>query len=568
MRLDPAGRTYALRTLTEEQLDVLVVGGGVVGAGAALDAATRGLRVGLVERQDWASGTSSRSSRLAHGGLRYLEHGEIGLVHQALVERGLLLQRLAPHLVRQVPFILPLTRGWERPYVGTGVALYDALSRLTRKGGAMPGHRHLSKAATARLAPGLQPDAYTGAIGFFDAQIDDARHTLAVVRTAAAHGVAAASRVDVTGFLRDGDTVTGVTAVDRLTGAALTIRARVVAGATGVWTGRTRDLLGASETFTADSAEAAPATAAAAAVEELAEVVPSKGVHLVVPRESIALHTALIARTATSVLFLLPWGPTWLVGTTDTPWDGDRDDPTVLPGDVDYLLAEAGRWLAHPLTRADVIGAYAGLRPLLGATGTTQTAKLSREHAVDRPVPGFVEVAGGKYTTYRVMARDLIDAAAPDLPFPLPPSRTGHVLLVGAEGYDALWADRERLAAERGITEPQLRRMLRRYGDEAPEVLDLAATDPRLSRPVHPDAPVTGAEVVRAVTHEGALDVDDVLLRRTRLALSVRGGAASTATEVAALVGSVLGWDADEVAERAQAYVILARERAAALTGE
>src|SRR5215831_12907375 len=210
-RLDPAERSRALARLVDEPVDVLVVGGGVVGAGAALDAASRGLRVGLLERRDWASGTSSRSSRLAHGGLRYLEQLEFGLVHQALTERGLLLDRLAPHLVRPVPFLLPLThRGWERPYVGTGVALYDVLSRVSRKGGSLPGHRHLSRRATARLAPGLAPESYTGAIGFFDAQIDDARHTLAVVRTAVAHGALAASRVEVTGLLRDGESVVGV----------------------------------------------------------------------------------------------------------------------------------------------------------------------------------------------------------------------------------------------------------------------------------------------------------------------------------------------------------------------
>ena len=262
-RLDRAERARALSRLTEETLDVLVIGGGVVGAGAALDAASRGLTVGLLERRDWASGTSSRSSRLAHGGLRYLEQLEFGLVHQALTERGLLLDKLAPHLVRPVPFLLPLThRGWERPYVGTGVALYDMLSRVSRKGGALPSHRHLSRKATARLGP-ADPTAYTGAIGFFDAQIDDARHTLAVVRTAAAHGALVASQVEVTGFLRDGNTVAGVEALDRDTGQTVRIRARVVAGATGVWTSDTGALLGEEQT------DAAARTAS---------VLPSKGV--------------------------------------------------------------------------------------------------------------------------------------------------------------------------------------------------------------------------------------------------------------------------------------------------
>ena len=551
-RLDRAERARALSRLTEETLDVLVIGGGVVGAGAALDAASRGLTVGLLERRDWASGTSSRSSRLAHGGLRYLEQLEFGLVHQALTERGLLLDKLAPHLVRPVPFLLPLThRGWERPYVGTGVALYDMLSRVSRKGGALPSHRHLSRKATARLGPGLIPTAYTGAIGFFDAQIDDARHTLAVVRTAAAHGALVASQVEVTGFLRDGSTVTGVEAVDRDSGQTLRIRARVVAGATGVWTSDTRALLGE---------EPAPEAV------RTASVLPSKGVHLVVPRSTIPLHTALIARTRGSVLFLLPWGQTWLVGTTDSPWGGDRDEPTATAEDIDYLLAEANRWLIRPLTRDDVMSVYVGLRPLLGeGDADVATTKVSREHAVTRPAPGLVQIAGGKYTTYRVMARDLVDAAAADLPFTIPASRTDEVLLVGAEGFDDAWADREALGERTGLGEAQARRMLRRYGSDVAEVLALGAEEPRLLERVHPDAPVLGAEIRYAVTHEGARHLEDVLLRRTRLAFMTWDGARAVAADVARLVAPVLGWDEDRVADEVAAFDTVAPQVPSAL---
>jgi glycerol-3-phosphate dehydrogenase len=543
-RLDPAERTRALHRLGEETVDVLVLGGGVVGAGAALDAASRGLTVGLLERRDWASGTSSRSSRLAHGGLRYLEQLEFGLVHQALTERGLLLDRLAPHLVRSVPFLLPLThRGWERPYVGTGVALYDVLSRVSRKGGALPGHRHLSRKATARLAPALVPTSYTGAIGFFDAQIDDARHTLAVVRTAAAHGALVASRVEVTGFLRDGDSVVGVEALDHESGRTLRIRARVVAGATGVWTEETRHLLGSG-----DAAPSSPGT-----------VVASKGVHLVVPRSAIKLYTALIARTGNSVLFLLPWGQTWLIGTTDTPWEGDRDEPSVTSADVDYLLTEANRWLLRPLTGEDVISVYGGLRPLLAdPDGSTQTAKLSREHAVTRPAPGLVQIAGGKYTTYRVMARDLVDTAAVDLPFGVPASRTDEVPLVGAEGFASAWQTREADALTSGMGEPQLRRLLRRYGADAAEVLATGFEEPALLEPVHPAAPVLRMEVRYAVSHEGAMRLEDVLLRRTRLAFVTRDGARSVADDVARLIAPLLGWDDDRVASEVADFEVVA----------
>lgn len=541
-RLDPIERARALDRMTAGVLDVLVVGGGVVGAGAALDAATRGLATGLLEKRDWASGTSSRSSRLAHGGLRYLEQLEFGLVHEALTERGLLLDRLAPHLVRPVPFILPLTRrGWERGYVGAGVALYDALSRVTRRGGVLPGHRHLSKRATAALAPALDPETYTGAIAYFDAQIDDARHTMAVVRTAATHGALTASRVEVVGFLREGDRVVGVRVVDHESGAHLEIRAHAVAGATGVWTEQTRGLL-----------EGVP--------DGGTPVVPSKGVHLVVPRAAIDMNAALITRTPTSVLFLLPWGQNWLVGTTDTEWDGDKDDPVPTADDVAYLIGQANRWLTRPLTHDDVVGVFAGLRPLVAESGEepTETAKISREHVVTRPAPGLVQIAGGKYTTYRVMARDLVDATAEDLPFDIPASRTENVLIAGADGFAEAWQAREFLAAEFALSEPEIRRLLRRYGADTQEVLDLVADDPSLGHRLHPDAPLLRAEIVYAASHEGALHLEDVLVRRSRLALVTRDGARSVAAEAASLLAPVLGWDADRCAAEAAAFAEVA----------
>ena len=534
-RLDPAERRRALDRLTEGELDVLVVGGGVVGAGAALDAATRGLTVGLLERRDWASGTSSRSSRLAHGGLRYLEQLEFGLVHEALSERGLLLDKLAPHLVRPVPFLLPLTRGWQRPYVGAGVALYDVLSRVSRRGGALPGHRHLSRTATLNLAPGLNPEALTGAIGFFDAQIDDVRHTLALVRTAVAHGALATSGVEVTRLLRDGERVLGVEAVDRDDDRRLTIRARRTIAAMGVWTD------GISAMLQGDSPRDAT-------------VQPSKGVHLVVPRDAIDLRTAVIARTPASVLFLLPWGPHWLVGTTDTPWSGDRDEPVVTADDVDYLLDQANRWLVRPLGRDDIVSTYVGLRPLLAGDADEETSKLSREHAVGRPAPGLVTITGGKYTTYRVMAADAVDAAVSGLSGRVPPSRTSDVVLLGAENYAEVAEQRDFIAAEAGLPEPKVRRLLHRYGDLVPELLALADDDPSLLQAAHPDSWTLNVELLYAVSHEGARSLDDILRRRTRVALQTRDRGASVAEAVAELVSPVLGWDADRATEEVRRY--------------
>jgi glycerol-3-phosphate dehydrogenase len=539
-RLSPDDRAESLDRLAYEELDVLVIGGGVVGAGAALDAATRGLTVGLLEMSDWASGTSSRSSRLAHGGLRYLEQLEFGLVREALAERGLLLERLAPHLVQPVAFLLPLThRGWERPYLGAGVALYDALSRVSRKGAVLRGHRHLSRTSVQRLAPALDPELVVGAIGFHDAQIDDVRHTLAVVRTAASRGAVVASRVEVTGLLRsragesEDERVCGVTAVDRETGAELTVRSRSVLAATGVWSEQVDGWL--------DRPPGAP-------------VVPSIGVHLVVPRDAIDLHTAVIARTPSSVLFLLPWGQHWLVGTTDTPFDGDRSHPEATGADVEYLLDQANRWLTRPLTRADIVGVYAGLRPLIAAEAAegeaAETTKLSREHLVTRPMPGLVTIAGGKYTTYRVMAADAIDAVVGEMAGdtgPVGPSRTEHVPLAGALGFADLWSRREELVAASGLSLAAVEHLLRRHGVLTREVLELIASRPELGVPIHPDAEYLVAEVVHAASHEGARHLDDVLVRRTRLALETRDGASSVARAAAEWVAPVLGWTAADV---------------------
>lgn len=540
--LSPVARFDALSALRaatrEAPLDVLVVGGGVVGAGSAYDAVTRGLRVGLLERHDFASGTSSRSSRLAHGGLRYLEQGEFALVREALTERGLLLERIAPHLVSTVPFILPVTRKWQVPYFGAGVELYDVLSRLGAYGGRTARPRMLGREAARAVAPCLDPAVVDGAVTFHDAQIDDARHVLALVRSAAESGAHVASRVEVTGLLRVGARVVGVRARELESGEAFEIHARSVLGAVGVWTDKLRDMLGGS-----------PAPS----------VRQSKGVHLVVPRAAIRSSSAVITRTPVSVLFLLPWGERWIVGTTDTDFDGDLDEPRATAADVDYLLEQANRWLLRPLTRGDVLGVYAGLRPL-ASTGLAgeATTRLSREHAVARPVPGLVLVTGGKYTTYRVMARDAVDAAVAERATTsagrVVPCRTDQLPVLGADGFVESWAGREEVAAEFDLPVETVEFLLRRHGSEVDEVLSLGAANRGLFERVEPRAGYLRAEVVHAATHEGARDIEDVLLRRTRLALEVPHRAAACAETVAGLIGPVLGWDAAERRERVAAY--------------
>ncbi|MDP9417699.1 MAG: glycerol-3-phosphate dehydrogenase/oxidase, partial [Actinomycetota bacterium] len=339
--LSPEYRRRALARMRDEAFDVVVVGGGVVGTGAALDPPTRGLTVALVEARDFAAGTSSRSSKLIHGGLRYLEQLNAGLVREALHERGLLLHRLAPHLVKPVPFLFPLThRWWERIYVGAGLLLYDTMGGARQ----LPRARHLSRRAALAMAPALRANALVGGIVYHDAQVDDARHTLTVARTAVAHGAAVASSARVDGFLRDGGRVTGVRVSDLETGDEIHMRSRQVILATGVWSEDVERLLGGPSQLT---------------------IRPSKGVHLVVPRVRIDMDVGLIVRTEQSVLFVIPWGDHWLIGTTDTPWHLDKAHPAASRSDIDYLLAQANRLLNSRLTADDVEGVYAGLRPLL-----------------------------------------------------------------------------------------------------------------------------------------------------------------------------------------------------------
>ena len=498
--------------MTGEVLDVLVVGGGVTGTGAALDAASRGLSVGLIEARDYAAGASSKSSKLIHGGLRYLEMLDFALVREALGERKLLLTELAPHLVRPVPFLWPLThRGWERPYVGAGLLLYDSIGGRR----AVPRARHLSRSGALRLAPALRPDALVGAVQFYDAQEDDARFVACLARTAAGHGAALATNVAMAGPLTEGDRVTGVHARDLLAGSELTIRARQVVLATGAWTD-----------------------------DGGLPVRPSKGVHILVPRRRIAMNTGLLTRTEKSVLFVIPWGDHWLIGDTDTEWRCEPGRVVASRADIDYLLAKVNAMLADPVTGADIEGVFAGLRPLVAAPDARDTTRLSREHTVRSVAPGLTAIAGGKFTTYRVMARDLIDAAAAGLAGEVAPSRTDRVPLLGAAGFRERWAGRERLAAGSGLPVSQIERLLGRYGSCADDVLTLIAGRPELGRPLEGGGGYLAGEVVYACTHEGAVRLDDVLARRTRTAIEVPDRGLAAAPHAAALMASVLGWDA------------------------
>ena len=525
-------RNTALARLATERFDVLVVGGGITGAGVALDAASRGLRTALVERADFASGTSSQSSKLVHGGLRYLAQRDYRLVHQALAERRRLLAN-APHLVRPLPFLYPVYGGRAASRaVGTALWMYDLA------GGARIGHVHRRLPvddATAH-APTLRRQGLAAGYLFYDACTDDARLTLAVIRTAAVdHGAVAANHVAVTGLLRDtAGRVTG--AALRAGGGDLEVRAEVVVNAGGVWSDEIAGL------------EGGPSAGRGS-------IRPAKGIHVTVSADRLPTDLALVLPVPEDgrSIFVVPWPGTdrVYVGTTDTDYDGPLDHPTCTAADVDYLLRAVNSSLSQPLTRADVVGAWAGLRPLAAAAGGvgSRSADMSRRHRLSRSPGGVVSVTGGKLTTYRRMAADTVDQVVEVL------GRGGRS---GTAGLRLLGAPGAGQAAGGGHLEG-------RYGTEAAAVHTLVAADPDLARPLVPSLPYLRAEAVHAVRAEMARSVTDVLARRTRALILARDDSAAAAGDVARLLAPELGWTDAEAAAQARAYRdLVAGERAGA----
>ena len=533
--LSPAQRESSWSRLRSEEFDVLVIGGGVVGAGAALDAASRGLRVALVEVRDFAAGTSSRSSKMFHGGLRYLEQLDFGLVAEALHERELSMSRIAPHLVKPLEFLFPLThRIWERPYMAAGFVLYDVM------GGAksVPAQKHYSKAGAMRVAPGLRDGVLVGGIRYWDTLVDDARHTLTLARTAASYGAIVRNSTEVVGFLREGERVRGVRLRDTETGDEIETRASAVINATGVWTDQLQTLAGSDSGL---------------------RVRASKGVHIVVAREKVDSSAALILRTEKSVLFVIPWGEHWIIGTTDTDWKLDLAHPAATSADIEYILGHVNNVLAEPITRDDIQGVYAGLRPLLSGTSDS-TTKLSREHAVLPVAPGMIVVAGGKYTTYRVMAADAVDAITEFVAEDVGSSVTAELPLLGAAGYRALVNRIPLLAGQWEVGEDVVRRLLDRYGSLAGEIMKLTDERPELATPLIGAEKYLEAEIAYAAAREGALHVEDVLVRRTRVSMEYSHRGSESAQRVAEIMGDELGWSQEKVDSEAQLY----RERVVA----
>ena len=527
--LSPLQRRDAIQRLETEHFDVLVIGGGVTGMGCALDAATRGLSVAVVEQRDLASGTSSRSSKLIHGGLRYLQQFEFGLVREALSERNLLISRIAPHLVKQVDFLYPLRSHGERIYAGLGIGLYDLMA--FGGGNPLPRHKHLGRRQVRDKAPALAPRAHKGAIMFSDASVEDARYVISLARTAAKFGASILTSTKVTNLLTGDGRVNGAEVKCLETGREFNVSCGTVVNATGVWSDDIEQLAGS----------------------EKCRVRASKGIHLVIPRNRIDLDTGLILRTSDSVLFVIPSGRHWIVGTTDSDWQLDRAHPAATKKDIDYLLATLNQIVENPLTTEDVVGVYVGLRPLL--TGDQEkTTKLSREHAVTTSREGLISISGGKYTTYRVMARDTINAVGIDQGRELQESQTSEVPLIGAQKYKEVKNRAKSISESSGVPLASINHLISRHGDRVDEVLSLIATDQSLKELIDEDLPYLRAEIVHSVRFEAALHLEDVLTRRTRISIESWDRGTESALLVAQLMAPELGWDQSRISREVEHY--------------
>ena len=548
-RLTAATREAALARLAASvepglELDVLVLGGCITCAGIALDAASRGLSTAVVEAQDWASGTSSRSSKLVHGGLRYLQMLDFKLVMEALTERDLLLTEIAPHLVRPLPFLYPLRhRVWERAFVGAGILLYDGLATIRRGRRALPWHKHMTRKQVNAVFPGLSAGAAVGAIQYWDANVDDARFVVTVMRTAVGHGAVAAARTQVVELTRnDAGAVSGAILLDLETGKTFAVRAKRVISSTGVWTEQSQALAGATGGL---------------------HVLASKGIHIVVPRDRIRGDVGLILQTKTSVLFVIPWSRYWVIGTTDTPWTEDLVNPTANAKDIDYVLGEANSVLETPISRDDIVGTWAGLRPLLqpGTMAGTASAKVSREHTVASPVEGLTVIAGGKFTTYRVMAKDAVDFAL-GADATSNPSVTKAIPLAGAgdQSVDDLRAEIDGFGWDEALVD----HLLHRYGVNIRDIVEICREDASMATPLSEAPAYLRAEIVYAITHEGALHLDDLMDRRTRMVYEYSNEALAALPEVARIAAEQLGWTPDRLDEEIAAYTAVASADAAA----
>ncbi len=544
-----ADRAAMLAAMSAAPVDVLIIGGGITGAGIARDAALRGLRVALVEKGDFGSGTSSHSSRLIHGGIRYLEHGDFRLVFEASHERRVLL-RIAPHLVRPLAFLFPAYRGARVPAwkLRAGMWLYDILAAFRN----VHRHRWLGRKAMHRVEPGLRDKDLKGGALYYDAQADDARLVLATLRSAVDGGALAASYTEVTALLKPDGRIAGAALRDALTGQTRSVRAFTVVNATGPWVDALRH---------ADDPQAAPLLR------------PTKGVHVIVPRARIG-HTNAVTLTSPldgRVMFVLPWGELSYIGTTDTDDQAPPEGIAATAADVIYLLRSANAFFPHArLAPQDVLSTWAGLRPLLAPPRDASPAQVSREHRVVESASGLITIAGGKLTTYRVMARDVVDVVVRRLRAldgrPAPRAApTDRLALPGGETADLdVLVD---AARARNIPEATARHLVRNYGSEAAAVVNLMERDRALGGPIIEGRPEIWAEVVHAVEREMAQRLSDVLIRRLHLFYEDPGHGAAAAPPVAHRMAELLGWEPGREAEEIAGYLAEVRRARAFMSG-
>jgi glycerol-3-phosphate dehydrogenase len=506
LELSEATRRRDLAAMADGILDVLVIGGGITGAGVALDAASRGLRVGLVEANDFASGTSGRSSRLVHGGARYLRSGDVGFVYEALRERHVLL-RLAPHLVRPLSFVVPLRRFADRAAMRTGLTIYDGLAAGRNIGR----HRAVNVEEMAHAAPGLTRPS--PGYRYWECRTDDARLVIEVLRTAASFGSLMANRARVSTLLGEGR-VTGARVEDAVSGGKADVRARVVVNATGVWASGVQALAGTGSVG----------------------LRPSKGVHLVMDRSRLPVRAAVLVPSVArdgSLMFAIPWGPRVIAGTTDTPYDGPLESPTVESEDAAIVLGSLDRAFDLGLTDDDVLASWAGVRPLPD-TGPAATRDISRRHVLLDETPGLVGITGGKLTTFRRMAETVVDRVCALLGSG-GRCRTREIPLGLSRPLAPELAASESVATELGMPPDAGRHLVERYGDDWTVAADAIRDEPALGQPMVDGLPVLGIEADLARRREMALTEEDVLVRRTRLATMDAAAAARLSDSVPTL---------------------------------
>jgi glycerol-3-phosphate dehydrogenase len=543
--LSPETRTRNLQHLAHERFDVLVIGGGITGAGVALDAAARGYSVALVEKNDFASGTSSKSTKLVHGGIRYLPNFDFGLVHEALVERRFLLQN-APFLVNSVGFVLPIYEGDRHPVgmpfttpggiglsrmLGAGLSLYDGLAGRHN----LNHHRHLSREKVLRMAPTLVSEGLKEGFIYYDAQTNDARLTMTVICTAARFGAVITNYTEVTSFSSEQNQLRGVRIKDNLSGAMIDVRARHIVNAAGIFTEQVEELTG---------------------MEPQLEIVPSKGVHLVLSRELIQIGNDAIVLPETEdkrILFIVPWESRVVFGTTDTG-SGDLNHPTTSHEDIEYLLKYLNRYLTVNVTKDDIISTYAGYRPLIKPRQkNASTAKLSRTHSVLESPNGLISIAGGKLTTYRRMAQDTVDVLSKrDGSRPIHPTES--ILLQGSIGWPLAKRELQEKGAMQGLAPEIVEHLGHCYGSEASRILDLVTDDPSLGRRLIDDLPYIVAEVIYTCRAEMAITPYDILARRTSIILEDKQRGTGIVDEVANLMAREHKWSVSEQQDKVRVY--------------